>query len=180
VNQRRLQKVDSSRQLDIFAHLHLGPSDDEDEDDQDEASITPPAFDMSLMSSDSCVNRSSEEPDHLPTGTEQKKKRRKKKKARTKIGATNRPSKWADKCMYAELLEMDDDKPWSSSESVPARNYLSADLESGWLAVSPVPIGKRCLAVTHQSSGIAGIGMVLVLSPVYVIVFDGRYVRPAQ
>ena len=35
---------------------------------------------------------------------------------------------------------------------------LPEDLESGWVAVAPVPVGKRCLAVTHQSSGIVGVG----------------------
>jgi snurportin-1 len=70
----------------------------------------------------------------------------------------NKPSKWADKCMYAELLEMASDTPWSTSNEDPLNDGLPSDLESGWVAVGPVPAGKRCLAVTHQSSGIAGVG----------------------
>lgn len=73
--------------------------------------------------------------------------RRNKKKAKNK-----KNSKWADKCMYAELLEMSEDDPWSDVDGLPD------NLETGWVAVGPVPVGKRCLAVTHQSSGIAGVG----------------------
>lgn len=57
--------------------------------------------------------------------------------------------------MYAELLEMNSDEVGTSSLAV---DGLPMDLESAWVAVAPVPIGKRCLAVTHQSSGIAGVG----------------------
>ncbi|KAL0958249.1 hypothetical protein HGRIS_000402 [Hohenbuehelia grisea] len=57
--------------------------------------------------------------------------------------------------MYAELLEMTDDFAWSEYREGP--DGLPDDLESGWVAVSPVPVGKRCLAVTHQSSGPNGI-----------------------
>ena len=62
--------------------------------------------------------------------------------------------------MYAELLELAADDPWSLSRDTP-NDGLPSDLESGWVAVGPVPVGKRCLAVTHQSSGIAGNGMLL-------------------
>lgn len=74
------------------------------------------------------------------------------KKRRKKKGKNKNASKWADKCMYAELLEMSGDDPWSDVDGLPE------DLETGWVAVGPVPVGKRCLAVTHQSSGIAGAG----------------------
>lgn len=82
------------------------------------------------------------------------KKPKKKRKNRN-----NKTSKWADKCMYAELLEMTSEDPWSTIDS--NNDGLPSDLESGWVAVGPVPVGKRCLAVTHQSSGIAGAGMSL-------------------
>ena len=62
-----------------------------------------------------------------------------------------KPNKWADKCMYAELLEMDD------TFGAPADGVPDA-IESAFVAVTPVPVGKRCLAVTHQTCGIAGIG----------------------
>jgi hypothetical protein len=90
------------------------------------------------------------------------------KKTKKKRKNKNKPNKWADKCMYAELLEMVADDPWSSSADTP-NDGLPSDLESGWVAVGPVPIGKRCLAVTHQSSGIMGNGMslqVIFCSPI--------------
>jgi snurportin-1 len=165
LKQRRLQKVDSSRQLDFFANLHLGQSDDEDDDGQDVANIPHQgvaSFASLLEPSGAYVHTSSAEPDPVLLGTERTKKSKNKQKNRTKSGGSRKPSKWADQCMYAELLEMSDDEPWSSSEDGHAKNGLPEDLESGWLAVSPVPSGKRCLAVTYQSSGIAGIGMTLV------------------
>ncbi|KAH0581689.1 hypothetical protein H2248_011378 [Termitomyces sp. 'cryptogamus'] len=59
-------------------------------------------------------------------------------------------NKWADRCMYAELLEMvtDPSDAWSSSGA----DGLPADLENGWVALAPVPQGKRCLAVTQSAA----------------------------
>lgn len=81
----------------------------------------------------------------------------------------NKASKWADRCMYAELLEMCSDEPWSRGdtndvygnklEDYERVDGLPRDLETGWVAVAPVPVGKRCLAVTQQSAGVAGVGM---------------------
>lgn len=48
--------------------------------------------------------------------------------------------------MYAELLEMNVDEAWGDLDGLPD------DLETGWVAVAPVPVGKRCLAVAHQGS----------------------------
>lgn len=79
-----------------------------------------------------------------------------KKKPRKKNKKRNKPSKWADQCMYAELLEMSPEDPWSSTTD-DLNDSLPHDLETGWVAVAPVPVGKRCLAVTHQSSGVAGV-----------------------
>jgi len=53
--------------------------------------------------------------------------------------------------MYAELLEMDEEFDLVKGDGIPD------DIESGWVAVAPVPVGKRCLAITHAASGIAGI-----------------------
>lgn len=64
-------------------------------------------------------------------------------------------NKWADKCMYAELLEMTE----GFSTADVGRDGIPDDIETGWVAVTPVPLGKRCLAVTHQASGVAGVGM---------------------
>lgn len=57
--------------------------------------------------------------------------------------------------MYAELLEMSEGAEmghFGASDGIPT------DLETGWVAVTPVPVGKRCLAITHAPSGIAGLG----------------------
>ena len=70
-------------------------------------------------------------------------------------GKHPKPSKWADKCMYAELLEM---REGGFDASGVLRDGIPDDIETGWVAVTPVPAGKRCLAVTHQTSGIAGVG----------------------
>ena len=59
--------------------------------------------------------------------------------------------------MYAELLELN---PGSVlNPQVDVEDGLPDDLDTGaWMAVSGVPVGKRCLAVTYTSSGIAGTG----------------------
>jgi snurportin-1 len=59
--------------------------------------------------------------------------------------------------MYAELLEMKDSEPWSGmNEGV--RDGFPEDLQTGWVAVAPIPVGKRCLAISHQGSGSIGVG----------------------
>lgn len=82
------------------------------------------------------------------TGKRRGKTRRKRIKAK--------PSKWADKCMYAELLEMNEEAHLWDNQSGDVIDGLPRDLEAAWVAVAPVPTGKRCLAVTHQSAGIVG------------------------
>ncbi|KAI0711561.1 hypothetical protein C8Q76DRAFT_769392 [Earliella scabrosa] len=74
-------------------------------------------------------------------------------KSKGKGGKNAKPSKWADKCMYAELLEMKEgfDACGDMHDGIPQ------DIETGWVAVTPIPVGKRCLAVTHQASGVAGV-----------------------
>ncbi|KAH9941286.1 uncharacterized protein BXZ73DRAFT_75239 [Epithele typhae] len=62
-----------------------------------------------------------------------------------------KPNKWADKCMYAELLEMDESLGGIGGDGIPD------DIETAFVALAPVPVGKRCLAVTHQASGVAGV-----------------------
>jgi len=101
------------------------------------------------------ANQSSDSNHVNPSPLAQERKKSKKKRKNN-----NKPNTWADKCMYAELLEMISDDPWPSSVDA-LNDGLPNDLESGWVAVGPVPVGKRCLAVTHQSSGIAGNGLSL-------------------
>lgn len=61
-------------------------------------------------------------------------------------GNSSANSQWADKCMYAELLEMSLDEPMGLDN-------LPSDLYTSWVALAPVPIGKRCLAITRDGPG---------------------------
>ncbi|KAI0795667.1 hypothetical protein C8Q75DRAFT_746895 [Abortiporus biennis] len=177
---RRAERFDSSRQLDFFADLNLGASDDEANDENANnaaanptdmivregissfASLLPPAASASSVPLTPQIgDRISEstippqQASDIQTNVHEKKKRSKKRKGRSKSSQvssnTNKPGKWADKCMYAELLEMSDDYDTIGSDGIPQ------DIETGWVAVTPVPVGKRCIAVTHAASGIAGI-----------------------
>lgn len=49
--------------------------------------------------------------------------------------------------MYAELLEL------SKDDAIPVESALPQDLQTNWIALSPIPKGKRCLAVAHFSHG---------------------------
>jgi len=53
--------------------------------------------------------------------------------------------------MYAELLEMQETDLWPGME-----DGLPSDLETGWVALAPVPVGKRCIAISHQGGGTIG------------------------
>ena len=94
------------------------------------------------------------DPPTLQKETKSKTKRKNKKRS-------SKTGKWADKCMYAELLEMSADAPWCLLDGT-VNDGLPNDLESAWVAVAPVPVGKRCLAVTHGSSGVAEVGGFLI------------------
>lgn len=59
--------------------------------------------------------------------------------------------------MYAELLEMTEDTVMSEFGHSQSGDGIPTDIESAWVAVTPVPRGKRCLAITHAPSGIAGL-----------------------
>ncbi|KAI0330070.1 hypothetical protein GY45DRAFT_1354154 [Cubamyces sp. BRFM 1775] len=185
---RRAERIDSTRQLDFFADLTLGPSDDEGDEDDNSGStgvvrqgisqfafMLPSASTSSLPAAAQATpasqpsTSSTSAPDNAPpmdvnmqvqaTIKRPKNKRKGKYKANagdstSKSGRRNaKPSKWADKCMYAELLEMKD----GFDASGDLRDGIPDDIETGWVAVTPIPVGKRCLAVTHQTSGIAGI-----------------------
>jgi snurportin-1 len=147
------------RQLDLFAGLSLGPSDDEDDELRatDQCGFKGVAPFASLLSSSqpsTPIVTSAVDAVEVKTEGKRKGKRRRRKEG-------SKPSKWADKCMYAELLEMTEDydgqSPWSVSDTG-GSDGLPMDLEKGFVAVAPVPAGKRCLAVTHQSSGLLGAG----------------------
>jgi snurportin-1 len=150
---RRAQRYDSSRQLDILASLNLGFSDEE-QDDEDNIEIVPDG--ISQFAAMLPPATSSE-----PLPTPGRKKRSKKRKNKNKAATNNEEAgktphkklktQWADKCMYAELLEMKTDAAWSHID-----DGLPDDLELGWIAVGGVPVGKRCLAITYHSSGVSG------------------------
>ncbi|KAK7021934.1 hypothetical protein VNI00_017163 [Paramarasmius palmivorus] len=172
-SQRRAQKFDFSRQLDGFAGLNLAGSDDED----GEAEASPEGFKIvheGLASFTSSFDNNEQliSPTTSPVlsnlldTSSKKKKKGKRKKATTRVGGNrNQPSKWADKCMYAELLEMNDGNTWPMSEG----DGLPDDLETGWVAVGPVPVGKRCLAITRESPVNNGVGSLPALD-----VFDSN------
>ncbi|KAG5634173.1 hypothetical protein H0H81_003061, partial [Sphagnurus paluster] len=163
---RRSQRVDSARHLDRFADLTLGISEDEEEVAMDlpaapgsvakYASMLGQAVDPTMIENhvvapltidqDDQGHLVEEQSTQVESNSLTSAKKKKKKKNRGK-----RQNKWADRCMYAELLEMavprDD---WDAADGLPS------DLETGWVAVGPVPVGKRCLAVTQQA-GVPGI-----------------------
>ncbi|KAF8067570.1 hypothetical protein FPV67DRAFT_1669460 [Lyophyllum atratum] len=170
---RRAQRIDSSRQLDQFADLTLGVSEDEAEAEEEEqggpapgsvaqyagmlrqevdptsiATHVAPAA-TSFSPSMSLMSAPTTEADYEqgPSRVKQPPTSKKKKKRRTK----NKANKWADRCMYAELLEMA-----PAGDSWDGADGLPNDLESGWVAVGPVPVGKRCLAVSQAAVGVPG------------------------
>ncbi|KAG2120081.1 hypothetical protein BD769DRAFT_1629581 [Suillus cothurnatus] len=150
---RRAQKFESSRQLDAFADLNLGNSDD-DGDLEDEPEIVREGVSSFVQMVSQPVETPSLSSDAHNHETVQSGKRRgKTRRKRIK----SKPSKWADKCMYAELLEMNEEVHMWDNQSSDVIDGLPRDLEAAWVAVAPVPTGKRCLAVTHQSAGIVGI-----------------------
>ncbi|KAI0077622.1 hypothetical protein K474DRAFT_1661558 [Panus rudis PR-1116 ss-1] len=164
---RRAERFDSSRQLDFFADLSLGPSDNEDEAEEPQAaregisnfaSMLAPAPAPSVIdhsaTTDITIHTEADGPAQ-PSGAQssgkKKGKNKRKGKGRSKAkGSPPKPSKWADKCMYAELLEMNEEPGSMQGDGIPD------DLETGWVTVAPIPVGKRCLAVTHAPSGVAG------------------------
>ena len=157
VEQRRAQRIDSTRQLDLFADLNLGGESDDEEEPV--VNVTPASVApyVSMLDPPNVISSLQHVTFPPPVDPQTPQKDAKKKPKRKNKKRLNKPSKWADKCMYAELLEMSPDTPWYSPDGI-VNDGLPNDLESAWVAVAPVPFGKRCLAVTHQSSGVAGIG----------------------
>jgi snurportin-1 len=147
--------VESERHIDLFADLNLGLSDDEtgDNDNPDIvrdgiAQLAPllPRSDPDLASVPSRESHAAE----FNSAPGAQRKGRRKKVTKSSIKKT---SPWANKCMYAELLEMQETDQWASGD-----DRLPSDLETGWVALAPVPVGKRCLAISHQGGGTTGTG----------------------
>ncbi|KDQ22303.1 hypothetical protein PLEOSDRAFT_1109419 [Pleurotus ostreatus PC15] len=153
---RRAEKFDSTRQLDLFADLSLGVSDDEADLNSNEPD-GPAILREGLASYTSMLPASSENDQVEASARADKKRKGKNKRSKgASKGQLRRQSKWANQCMYAELLEMLDDNVWSVSPDAAAHDGLPEDLEKGWVCVAPVPVGKRCLAVvTAAPNGIS-------------------------
>lgn len=140
-----------------MSNLNLGLSDAEDGEDNPEIVREGVSQFASMLPA-----YTSSEP-LPPPGKKRGKKRKNKKKQSmmededTKSSNKKHKSQWADKCMYAELLEMKPEIAWEH----PDDDGLPDDLESNWIAVGGIPVGKRCLAVTYHSSGVAGSGRIL-------------------
>ncbi|RXW17648.1 hypothetical protein EST38_g8201 [Candolleomyces aberdarensis] len=152
---RRAQQIESNRQFDLFANLSINDDSDSDEPAEDgdthvaaSGAVGPYVALLKERTADNDMEAESMQspgpPDQAPGISEvldvpsahtEKKRSKKRNKKKSK---NNKPSKWADQCMYAELLEMAFDDP-----------YWSAN-------VAPVPVGKRCLVVTHQAAGRGG------------------------
>jgi len=138
--------------------LNLGNSEDEGGNDdtleivQDGIAQLAPL----LTSTEPNVTQVSSQEAHTESkgvSTSQSSKRKgKRKKATTRVSNKN-TSPWANKCMYAELLEMQEADLWPGGE-----DGLPSNLQSGWVALAPVPVGKRCLAISHQGGGMIGVG----------------------
>jgi len=152
--------VESERHIELFAGLHLGLSDDEagNNDNPDIvregiAQLAPllPRSEPNLApvpSQASPADSSAAGAPQTPTPSKDKGGWKKGSKASNK-----KASPWANKCMYAELLEMQETDLWPGME-----DGLPSDLETGWVALAPVPVGKRCIAISHQGGGTIGAG----------------------
>ena len=168
--------MENERHIDLFADLNLGLSDDEDGNNDDPgivregiAQLVPllprSEADAGLASLPSQESRAKSSaagtsPQTPPAFSSSKRKGKRKKATKA---SNKKTSPWADKCMYAELLEMHESVDlWDGG----GEDGLPGDLETGWVALAPVPVGKRCLAISHQGGGIIGAGAsIVVLTP---------------
>lgn len=156
----------------VSENTRAANEDDEDEDDEDDVRIAPRglAHFASMLpppppQTDSPSTSAIQEELQLPTSFVGKKKQRKKKTkaGKPKADDTSMPvdeddednedyrGPLANAIMYAELLEMaNTDNAMVSWDDLP--DTLPSDLLTGWVALAPVPPGKRCLAVSYQAT----------------------------
>ena len=146
--------MESERHIDLFADLNLGLSDDEtgnnDDPDivRDGIAQLAPLLPRSDPDTASVPSRGFHPVEFNSAGAQRKGWRKKGTKSSIK-----KTSPWANKCMYAELLEMQETDQWAGGD-----DRLPSDLETSWVALAPVPVGKRCLAISHQGGGTTGTG----------------------
>ncbi|KAG8746245.1 hypothetical protein FRC10_005494 [Ceratobasidium sp. 414] len=162
----RALRIDAARNIDLFSSLTLGeraPGDGDDSESSDDNNALPAssigvARFLSQMDPPSPTPASSApKPNAAPSVSKgillpkqpKSKAANSKSKGKSKKSKQRKATKWADKCMYAELLEMRDaGDTWASG----ADDGLPKDLEQEWVALAPVPKGKRCIAVSFAPS----------------------------
>ncbi|KAF8755485.1 snRNA import innucleus [Rhizoctonia solani] len=145
----RALRIDAARNIDLFAGLSLSEpnADGNDSSSEDESNALPHSaktqtHHLHPVSTDHPIlllhhPPNYKYPKYKTTGSNVKSK--------SKRSKQRKATKWADKCMYAELLEMrDSDHPWEDG--------LPKDLEREWVALAPIPKGKRCIAVSFAPS----------------------------
>jgi snurportin-1 len=159
---RRAQKIELARNIDLLGSLSLSPQVEPSNttNDSDEGAEIPLIVREGLSNYASLVapTASPMQAQLEPTSTEKRKRKKKKQTVGTSRPKSGAPT-YANRCMYAELLEMHEESQWSvdgvDGMSIEKRtNGLPDNLETRWVALAPIPMGKRCLAVTQtQHSG---------------------------
>jgi snurportin-1 len=128
--QNRTSKIDSARNLEGFGQLSLDSPDEEGE--APEPARTGVAEYATLVQP--ATQGQNVEQDQIQTTTQ------------TRKGKGRQKKRWADKCMFAELLELVYDSFGTEQDVLPQ------DLATNWIAMSPVPKGKRCILVAAKYS----------------------------
>lgn len=138
------------RNLDAFSSLSIDAEDDDEQDDDGPIIVREGIGRLSsLLPSASARLSQSPSQDIAESSTK-------------KLRKPN--ARFANKIMYAELLEMKDDEQLLGGDRMHDGDGdgdddgIPSDLETHWVALGPVPKGKRCLAVSNQSSNVPGRG----------------------
>ncbi|KAI0040198.1 hypothetical protein FA95DRAFT_1527857 [Auriscalpium vulgare] len=159
---RRAKRIDSERHIDLFAGLRLGDSDDDDGGNADAEIVRSGVAQLAAMLHEGPSGPPPTETKDLELPTAFQPKRKGRRKKAPPASKKPKPNKWAEKIMYAELLEMPETDPWTATpafdpDADAPLDGLPPDLQTNWVAVAPVPTGKRCLAISHQGSGSIGV-----------------------
>ncbi|KAG8859544.1 hypothetical protein FRB96_004428 [Tulasnella sp. 330] len=179
---KRAERIESSRNIDLFQNLSISstlPSITEnrrqiDEDDEGDDEDGPQIAHQGLAQFVSMLPAASSEmlppvseplpEQQLPTSFVGRNKPKKSSKSKGKNsnrararsgdmmdddGPHQRYDPLANSIMYAELLEM---FPLATDPYYQIPDTLPSDLLTGWTVLSPIPTGKRCLAVSYQAT----------------------------
>jgi len=129
--------------LDLFTQLSLDPDDNGSEGE-------PEIVDDGIAGFASLLPSSSNTPEvMMDTDLPNSKLRRLRKPI----------TQFANRVMYAELLEMKDHQMFDRAGQGDESDGLPVDLDTNWVALAPVPQGKRCIAVSNQSLDILSTGL---------------------